>query len=59
MKESDSPQVRGAGIRTQLRRRRTSKESAAMTATAMGVRPEELAQTLFDVIAQFCLTAPR
>jgi DNA-binding MarR family transcriptional regulator len=30
-----------------------------MTATASGVRPEELAQTLFDVIAQFCLAAPR
>ena len=30
-----------------------------MSATATGLRPEELAQNLFDVIMQFCLAAPR
>ncbi len=30
-----------------------------MSATATLLRPEELAQDLFDVIAQFCLAAPR
>jgi DNA-binding MarR family transcriptional regulator len=30
-----------------------------MSATATGLRPEELAQNLFDVITQFCLAAPR
>jgi DNA-binding MarR family transcriptional regulator len=30
-----------------------------MSATATGLRPEELAQNLFDVITHFCLRAPR
>ncbi len=30
-----------------------------MSAIATGLRPEELAQNLFDVIVQFCLVAPR
>jgi DNA-binding MarR family transcriptional regulator len=30
-----------------------------MSATATVVRPEELAQNLFDVITQFCLASPR
>ena len=35
------------------------ERSVVMSATATLLRPEELAQDLFDVIAQFCLAAPR